>query len=365
MKSLNVAAIGSIFLATAAAVACAQEPGTEKPVVATDEVVARIGDDVITATELEAMVGPSLVKLRQDIYDTTVAQLQSQIFDRLVVVKATAEGKTKTDYLKEHIDDKITDPDEGEIVKVMSMYRNRLAAEDAAAREQVIQALRQQAGVQLAEELRKELFAEAGVVILLEPPRVTVAIGESTPNRGTKGAPIVLVEYTDFQCPYCVRVQPTIAALMERYEGQIQHVFKNLPLPNHQQAQLAGEAAFCAQDQGKFWEFHDWLFANQRTMTRDSMVAQSVELGMDEELFAACVDQHTYTENVDADMREARGFGINGTPGFLINGRVISGAQPIENFEKIIDEELTLKGLEVPPKKVPEAAAAAEETATE
>ena len=365
MKRMKVVTIGSVMLAAAAAVACAQDSESQNPAVTTDTIVARIGDEVITETELEAMVGPSLVKFRQDIYETTVAQLQAQIFDRLVVAKATEAGKTRADYLKEQVDDKVTDPDEGEIVKVMSMYRNRLAADDAEARQQIIQGLRQQAGIALADQLRLELFAEAGVEILLEPPRVDVAISETTPSRGPANAPIVLVEYTDYQCPYCSRVQPTITALMERYEGQVLHVFKNLPLPNHQQAQLASEAALCAQDQGQFWEFHDWLFENQRTMNKDSMVAESGELGMDAELFAACVDQHTYTETVDADMREARGFGITGTPGFMINGRVVSGAQPIENFEKIIDEELTLKGIEIPPKKAPEAAADAQETATE
>ncbi len=213
MKSLKVVTIGSVMLAAAAAMACAQETEKQVPAVAGDAVVARIGDEVITETELEAMVGPSLVKLRQDIYNTTVAQLTAQIFDRLVVEKATAAGKTKDDYLKEAVDAKVTDPDEGEIVKVMSMYRNRLAPDDAQAREQVIQALRQQQGAALAEELRKELFAEAGVVILLEPPRVEVAISESTPSRGPVNAAVVLVEYTDYQCPYCARVQPTVAAL--------------------------------------------------------------------------------------------------------------------------------------------------------
>ncbi|MEJ2582767.1 MAG: thioredoxin domain-containing protein, partial [Acidobacteriota bacterium] len=130
--------------------------------------------------------------------------------------------------------------------------------------------------------------------------------------------------------------------------GQIRHIFKNLPLPNHPQAQLAGEASLCAQDQGKFWEFHDWLFANQRTMNRESMVAAAVELGMDGEAFTTCVDEGTHTARVRADMTEARSFGITGTPGFLVNGRVVSGAQPIEEFEKIIDEELSLRGIEVP-----------------
>jgi protein-disulfide isomerase len=153
---------------------------------------------------------------------------------------------------------------------------------------------------------------------------------------------------------------------MERYDGQIRHVFKNLPLPIHSQAQLAGEASLCAQDQGKYWELHDWLFLNQRTMNREMMVAQAGELGMDVELFDACIEQKTYAATVSGDAREAKSFGITGTPGFLINGRVLSGAQPIEAFEVVINEELELKGLKVPAKKTAEQPAdTTDEVATE
>ncbi len=349
-----------------AVVACAQQPAPPAP---GDEVVARIGDETITAAEVESMVGPALVQFRQQIYDATVAELNQQIFERLVVAKATAAGITRDEYLKQNVEAKVTPPDEGEIVKIMTMYRTRLAADDAQAREQVVQALQQQQQAQLQDALRKELFEEAGVVILLQPPRVEVAIVEGTPTRGPASAPIVLVEYTDYQCPYCARAQPTIDAVMERYDGQILHVFKNLPLPMHQQAQLAGEAALCAQDQGKFWEFHDWLFANQRTMNQESMITEAGELGMNADLFSTCIADGTHRAAVDADMKEARGFGITGTPGFMINGRVLTGAQPVEAFETIIDEELTLKGIKVPPGPEPPqadaAAASTEEPATE
>ncbi len=366
---MRMKVIGSFIgcgLMALAVVACAQQAA---PPSGGDEVVARIGDDVITAAEVEAMVGSSLVKLRQEIYNTTVGELNAQIFERLVTQKATADGITREEFLAREMDGKMTEPDEGEIVKVMSMYRNRLPQDDAQARQQVVQALQQQQQAKLVEALRDEMFAEAGVVILLQPPRAEVAITEGTPSRGPATAPIVLVEYTDYQCPFCSRVQPTITALMERYDGQIRHVFKNLPLPNHNQAQLASEAALCAQDQGQYWEFHDWLFENQRTMNRDTMIAQAGAMSMDADLFTACISDGTYQARVDADMKEARGFGITGTPGFMINGRVITGAQPLEAFEAVIDEELALKGIEVPPRPEPpqadDAAATEEEIATE
>jgi protein-disulfide isomerase len=350
-------------LIAAASVACAQQPDAA-PVASQSEVVAKIGDEVITSAELEAMVGPSLVKLRQDIYDATVAQLKQQIFDRLVDEQAAAAGLSRAEYLQQEVDAKVGEIDEGEIVKVMSMYRSRLPQDDAQARAQVVQALTQQQTAVRQAALMERLFAEADVEILLEPPRVQIAVTEGTPSRGPASAPVVMVEYTDYQCPYCARVQPTLDQLMERYEGKLRHVFKNLPLPMHAEAQLAGEAALCAGDQDKYWELHDWMFANQRSINRDSMLAEAAELGMDTERFAACIDRGTYTEQVDADMREARSFGITGTPGFLINGRVLTGAQPIENFEAIIDEELRRRGIEVPAKEAPEDAPKAAEAAS-
>jgi predicted DsbA family dithiol-disulfide isomerase len=353
--------MGCVLL-TVAAVVCAQEA----PVATGSDVVAMIGDEVITESELDDMVGSALVSLRQQMYQAKMGRLQSEIFQRLVAEKATAEGVTSGEYLKKHITDKMVEPDDGEIVKIMSQYRSQLDADDLKARQQVSEALTQRQQLELQEELRKTLFVEAGVRILLEPPRVAVAIGQGTPSRGPADAPIVLVEFTDYQCPYCVRIQPTITALMERYDGQIRHVFKNLPLPIHSQARLAGEAALCAQDQGKYWEFHDWLFANQRAMNRGTMVAEAGELGMDTELFEACIDQKTYAAAVSADAREAQSFGITGTPGFLINGRVLSGAQPIEALEVVINEELVLRGIVPPPKKkAAQPAEATDEVATE
>ncbi|MCU0234654.1 MAG: DsbA family protein [Thermoanaerobaculales bacterium] len=359
MKTRAMGVLASCALLAAAAVACAQQEAAA-PAAESERVVASYGDTAITAAEMEGLVGPSLVKLRQDIYDASVAGLNEEIFRRLVAAKAAADGVGEDEYVGRYIESKMGEPDEAEIVKVMSMYRARLAEDDAQARAQVVQALQQQRAMQLRDELRQALFAEAGVKILLEPPRVAVEVAEGTPTRGPAGAPVVIVEYTDYQCPYCARVQSTLDELLARYQGKVRHVFKNLPLPNHPQAQLAGEAALCAGDQGKYWEFHDWLFANQRTMNRDGMIAHAAELGMDGERFTACVDGRSYGARVEADMKEARSFGITGTPGFMINGRVVTGAQPIEAFEAIIDEELRLKGVEVPPKKAPEQAAAAE-----
>jgi protein-disulfide isomerase len=156
------------------------------------------------------------------------------------------------------------------------------------------------------------------------------------------------VEYTDYQCPFCSRVQPTIDAILERYGDNVQHVFKQLPLPMHPQAKLGAEASLCANDQGKFWELHDWLFANKNSINREALSAQAGEIGLELDAFNGCLDEQKYSAQVDEEMREAQGFGITGTPGFLINGRALRGAVPLDQFIAIIDEELAMAGIEVP-----------------
>jgi protein-disulfide isomerase len=336
----------TVFLAvlTAATLACAQAAtGTEDPV------VAQVGDEVITESELETMAGTSLVSLRQQIYDTKVAKLEDEIYQRLLKKAAAAEGVSETDYVRTHVDEAVGEPDPVEVVTLMSQYRAQLAEDDLQARNQVVQALKQRDRQRLAEELRGKLFADADVRILLQPPRVEFTVAEGTPSRGPVDAPVVLVEYTDFQCPFCTRVQPTINELLKRYDGKLRHVFKNLPLPMHAEAPLAGAAALCAQDQGKFWELHGWLFENQRTLSRTSIVTKAGTLGMDKEAFEKCINDGTYQGRVRAEMVEANSYGITGTPGFLINGRVLTGAQPIEAFVEIIEDELARQGISTEP----------------
>ena len=142
--------------------------------------------------------------------------------------------------------------------------------------------------------------------------------------------------------------QPTLTQIAERYGDSVRHVFKQLPLPMHPQARLGAEASLCANAQGKFWEMHDWLFANKDKIARDTLVTEATALGMNAEAFAACLDGNTFGAQVDEDMSEARSFGITGTPGFLINGIAIRGAMPFEEFTRTIDSELKRQGLPVP-----------------
>jgi len=195
------------------------------------------------------------------------------------------------------------------------------------------------------------------VEILIDAPRAKVAVEAHSPSRGPEDATVTLIEYTDFQCPYCSRVQPSIDKVIEVYGDNVRHVFKHLPLAMHKQAQLAAEASLCANDQDLFWALHDWMFSNASKLSRETIEVQAEEIGLDMEVFRGCLDGKQHKQSVDADAAEAKSLGITGTPGFLVNGRVLTGAQPYEKFVEVIDQELRAAGIEPP---VAEAAQEAE-----
>jgi len=172
-----------------------------------------------------------------------------------------------------------------------------------------------------------------------EPPVQQIALGKA-PVKGPANAPVTIVAWSDFECPFCSRVVPTLKALEEEYKGKIKIAFKHQPLPFHPNAKPAAAAAMAAHEQGKFWEYHDKLFENQRALDRASLEKYAQDLKLDMAKFKAAMDSGKYNELIEADSAEGSRVGANGTPTFFINGRTLVGAQPIEAFKRVIDEEL-------------------------
>ncbi len=160
------------------------------------------------------------------------------------------------------------------------------------------------------------------------------------PIRGAADAPVTIVEFSDFQCGFCFRVNPTLLQLLERYQGKVRVVFKHSPIEGHTAAPLAHRAAFAAQQQGKFWEMHDRIFANQREMEREALLAHASALGLDLARFTADLDSPRAKAVLDRDQAEAAKVGVDGTPTFFVNGTPLIGAQPIEVFAAAIDKAL-------------------------
>ena len=191
-------------------------------------------------------------------------------------------------------------------------------------------------------------------------PQPTAQTGEDRYNipledsyyKGIENAPITIVEFSEFQCPFCSRVTPTVKQIMDSYENQVKIVFKHNPLPFHKDAPLASEAALAAGEQGKFWEMHDKLFANQQQLDRPSLERYAEELGLDMGKFKAALDEGKFKAKVERDKAQAEQFGARGTPHFFINGIRLSGAQPFDKFKAVIDTELP-KAMELQKSGVP------------
>ena len=174
---------------------------------------------------------------------------------------------------------------------------------------------------------------------------VTVSVDDD-PVKGSADAPVTIVEFSEYQCPFCSRyASQTLTQIQEKYisTGKVKYVFRDFPLGFHQNARPAAIAAECAREQGgdeTYYKYHDVLFKNQKALEGDNLKKYAADLGLDKTKFNTCLDEEKYGDEVDADLADGQKAGIQGTPGFFINGRMVSGAQPFSVFEKIIEEEL-------------------------
>jgi predicted DsbA family dithiol-disulfide isomerase len=188
-------------------------------------------------------------------------------------------------------------------------------------------------------EVRAALREDARVRVLLEPPRILLdPVG---PSRGPADAPVTVIEFGDYQCPFCRRAEPTVRALMERYPRDLRYVYRQLPLDSiHPGSRLAAQGAVCADSAGRFWEFHEELFANPKALARADLVRYARAVGLEPHSFEACLDHPGTRARVDQDVDAARAAGIRGTPTFVVNGILLSGVQPLDRFVRLIEQEL-------------------------
>jgi len=191
------------------------------------------------------------------------------------------------------------------------------------------------------EDYYQRLREQAGVSILLQRPKVEVAYDPAR-LRGNPKAKVIIVEFSDFQCPYCQSVQATLKSLLAKYQGQVSLGYRDLPLRDiHPQSEFAAEASRCAGEQGKFWELHDLMFANQNKLDRPGLLGLAQGLKLDEKQFDSCLMSGKYQAQIEEDRQLGLRAGVSGTPGFFINGNMLSGSLPQDSFEKIIQAELT------------------------
>ena len=237
------------------------------------------------------------------------------------------------------ISPKVGEPTNAEINEFYNSQKGKIDKPLKEVRDEIVRILKRNKAQRHLSDYIKGLWLQAEVKVFLDPPRLPVDL-EGVRFRGDKDAPVTIIEYSDFQCPFCRRVQPTLAELASEYEKEIRWGFKDMPLSDiHPEALRAAQAARCANDQGKFWEFRAKLFG-QELFTDGMYTEVAKELKIKDQALLECMDSGKHESAVMADFNEARSFGIEGTPAFLINGILFTGAQRIEAFRNVIDKEL-------------------------
>jgi protein-disulfide isomerase len=313
------------------------------PAGAADAPVATVGSRAITRAELEAHVKPRLIELENERYDALREGLDEMVSEELMKQEAKARGTTPEALEKTEIQGKISPPTEAEIKAVYDENKEQLGDQTLEQiKPRIVQYLDQQKVAERREKFIDELKTKHKAKIALKPPVVEVA-SAGRPEKGGKQAPVTIIEFSDYQCPFCKRAEDVVDQVVKTYGDKVKVVFRDYPLPMHPEARLAHEAANCANAQGKFWEYHRKLFANQQALAEANLKTYAKDLGLDQAKFDDCLAKRPHKAAIDKDLEDGAKVGVSGTPAFFINGRMLSGAQPFEKFKEVIDEELAAK----------------------
>jgi protein-disulfide isomerase len=208
-----------------------------------------------------------------------------------------------------------------------------------AVRGKIIEALKQRRIAKAKDAYLQSLRSAANIMLLLPPPRAPISM-KDVPLRGPANAPVTMLEYADFECPYCQQIQPVLQRLETEFKGKLAFAYKDFPLPMHPDAPKAAEAAHCAAAQGKYWEFHDKIFDNKQ-LSVPALKETARTLHLDGAAFDACLDSGKMAGVVKDQAAEATAYGMQGTPSILVNGRFVSGTLTYERLHGVIMEELS------------------------
>jgi protein-disulfide isomerase len=306
-----------------------------------DTPLALINGEPITIDEVEKPLGPQISKLQEQIYALKRQRLEGIIQTRLLASEAARRGLSVPALLDTEVMSKAKEVTEQEIETHYQANKSKYPGDNY--RQTIQSQLQNQRRSARQQAFLQELRAQASVVINLKPPPVFRAnvSTEGAPVRGSAAARVTIVEFSDFHCPYCKQVQPTLARVLSEYGDRVRLVYRDFPLDRiHPNARKAAEAARCANNQGKFWEYHDKLYLGGTDVSLDKLTGFAREVDMNVDSFQQCVAKGKHQAEIDREIQEATSLGVTGTPAFFINGRLVSGAQAYEAFAQVINEEL-------------------------
>lgn len=325
----------SILVLALLGLACAAWDGDEPSLT-----VARNAEMVITLDELDEWLKETLFQERTEGGEASqVYEARARALDSLIELRVIAgEAERRNTTVEALLDSAGGDVSETEIQAFFDENQEKIG-------EQTLEAIAPAIRTHLEQQNRRTAIASwieaADVQIQLAPPRFEV--GAVGPARGASEPTVTIIEFSDFQCPFCRRAGPILDELLERYPQDVRVVYRHLPLASiHPRALPAAQASTCAEDQGLFWEFHDALFAGPAALADEDLRQLAEQVDAEMAVYDECVASGANVDRVEADVAAARAVGITGTPAFFVNGVLLRGAQPVAAFERIIEHDLAV-----------------------
>jgi protein-disulfide isomerase len=323
--------LGTVAVGLLGAVASAPAATDNLPAV-----VATVQGQPITAEELLGGVRSDLMRLEMERYQVLKQKLDELIGTRLMQLEAKQRGISEEQLEQDAIVSKLPPVTAEQVKAFYEANKSRIRQPLEQVNQRIEAHLQQQERTKLQQVFLRDLRQRYPVNIALTAPTVEVG-ADDDPFLGPKDAPVTIIEFSDFQCPYCRRVQPALKQLLQEYQGSVKLVFRDFPLRNiHPQAQKASEAAQCAAEQQQFWSYHDKLFAVSE-LQPENLKQYAQELGLNTAQFNACLDTGKYAAEVEHDLQDGLNAGVNATPSFFVNGQPLSGAVAYEQFKEVID----------------------------
>jgi protein-disulfide isomerase len=308
-----------------------------------DGTAAKIGSITITDKELYAGIESELFEAEMKIFDIKFNKLNAIILERIMKADPKSKGLTNDQYMEKHIASKI---------KISKEEINAFVAERKIPKEQLNPQIMEKIKNFLSIEKKRvavqswlgEKTSKSGIEVFFqkpERPTFDVKVGNA-PSFGGENAKVTIIEFSDFQCPFCAKGATVLKDLKKKYGKKVKIAFKQYPLPFHSQAKKAAVAALCANEQSVdlFWKLHDNMFENQAALAPAKLKETAAKLGADSTKFNKCLDDNKFIAQVEKDIQEGKDIGVKSTPTFFVNGKLISGAQPLEIFSELIDKEL-------------------------
>ncbi len=306
------------------------------------DTVAEVDGDAISSQELTAASSALLARLEQQEFRLKQLKLQELIDDRLLAHEAHRRNVSLESLIETEITSKAGGVTQQEIDTLYELYGKRLQKPQAEAEQQLRTLLLERKIKARRHEFAQSLAAKAKVSVYLDPPvPVRVAVGVDGPTRGAANAPVTIVEFEDFQCPFCKSSQRILDQVLLRYKDKVRLVHRDYPLPSlHPASWKAHEAGRCAAERGKFWEYRELLYKNPPATSTEQLISYASQLGLDASDFRNCVDSGKFKAAVQKDEDEANRLGVQATPTFFVNGQFLAGAQSESEFGRVIDQEL-------------------------